>query len=1255
MKKYYYAVLLMLLASTMGVYAIPAQAQVTAPTINGFKLQGNLGSSAIIPITITIPLKNPQLLYSMLQGVSTPGSSDYGHFITQKEAENLFYPTAQYSRVLTYLRNKGFEISFTALNSTIVAYGTPAMIKAYLGLSVNLYTNGSLSYYAAEGIPAISGASIYISNITGLIVKPMDLTVVKSQPNMTSPMAGLSATQLRSVYGATSLLNDGYNGSGYTIGILDLYGDPYIAGQLRYFDSQYGIPNPPNFSIVPIGAYNPNLGIEEGWADEISLDVEVSHCMAPGANITLYAANGALPIAPIIAKIVQMHKVNTLSQSFSIPESYMPLLGASGLMANVIMADQYYALGSLEGITFIASTGDAGGSGYSSGPEGTVGYPSTSPYVTAAGGTTVYIAGNSSYQTAWSNYGFVPFMVSYGGSTGGVSVLEPRPWYQDNLSIPKTYPQGRMVPDVSLDASAYPGTYIVFPGNVTSITGGTSEASPLLAGILTLVMQRNGKQLGLINPSLYRLGSSAFTQITYGYNIPWVANGSYNLVTGLGSINAQRLAVELMALNSSPSLNITVTAVNGSMMPPPNGEFYAGQRVNVLANITYGKRAIANGTFTAQLQTLQNAFSTPMTYNQSLGLWQGSFTVPQQSAGIAYVNVEGQHAGIKGEGFTQAFMGYVVYTPYPTFYSPWIYPESTQFGIPVIVNITDLSGNPAPYSNFTLVPQFYSILNNSYTQSTPIALTSVMPGTWDAMLNGTYPNGPMTLQFTGAYGYLEFMNGVDLQTMFILPQTVVEPGSAGPGQSIFVEGLPIPPSNVPYAMSPSTGLPVAENVMIGSNITAYLVSPTGKVVGQAGIPFSETLGYYYGNIVVPENATPGLYTVLLKSYYNSSTLGKSITGSFFGQMYVAPSTIVPKIKVVSQAFEGQTLSIAANITYANGTEVKYGMYTAAVYPSSQQVGYGAYASFGVPLQYSSGLWVGNITLASPYSPFQYNVSTGTVVVGNQGYSGPYDVYVSGISANGVPTTANIQAQHNFYIRPELLIEGKTLYSPDQTAGLALLNDVIKPGSDELSNDIFLGNDSIVNGSPVISSSTINGTVFLYNTSAILDYVTGKSVIAVDSNVTLYNSHISSLTLNSSHIAMASSSVASISPSLPVIAFIEPLYNASYSSKVPVEVNVTGQGISTVNFYVDGNLVSTYNHGGTIQFDINARNYPDGSYVLTANATQQDGLSVQKSTGFETSSTLSAINSTVMTFMYIVFAMALIAIILGAIALIWRRK
>jgi len=70
------------------------------------------------------------------------------------------------------------------------------------------------------------------------------------------------------------------------------------------------------------------------------------------------------------------------SQSFTFaPDSEISSMGPSSIDLNVILTDQYYLLGSAEGMSFVAATGDVGGSGYSGGPEGTTSYPATSPYV----------------------------------------------------------------------------------------------------------------------------------------------------------------------------------------------------------------------------------------------------------------------------------------------------------------------------------------------------------------------------------------------------------------------------------------------------------------------------------------------------------------------------------------------------------------------------------------------------------------------------------------------------------------------------------------------------------------------------------------------------------------------------------------------------------------------------------------------------------------------------------------------------------
>ena len=158
---------------------------------------------------------------------------------------------------------------------------------------------------------------------------------------------------------------------------------------------------------------------------------------------------------------------------------------------------------------------------------------------------------------------YIPNQVNEGGSTGGVSVMEPIPWYQANITSETSlgYPNGRLTPDISFNANVFPGAIFVFPGDEEGISGGTSESSPLFAGLLTLVMGAIHNSTGLINPALYSLAQNptdyahAFYPINFGYNDPWTASPSlkYNLITGLGSLNIAYFASEL--LPGKPILN----------------------------------------------------------------------------------------------------------------------------------------------------------------------------------------------------------------------------------------------------------------------------------------------------------------------------------------------------------------------------------------------------------------------------------------------------------------------------------------------------------------------------------------------------------------------------------------------------------------------------------------------------------------------------------------------------------------------------
>jgi subtilase family serine protease len=1225
--------------------------QVVPTVLSGYRSVGALPGSTPVFVTLGIPLRNLQALEYLTQQISTPGSSTYHHFLTQEQIQN-FLPLTEYQTAFAYLDGLGLKIVSSSLDSVIVAEGTAAQVSQSLGLKYEVYTDGQNTYYTSSGSSPISGAYLYSSNFTAaLLERPTDIVTSStisavdssrpSQTNQTTTSEAYPLTDLQSVYNATGLYAAGDTGAGYTAGILDFYGDPYIAQQLQYFDQLYGVPASP-FTVTSIGPYNPSLGVYEGWDGEISLDVESVHAMAPHAGIDLYIANAALPLSSAIAAIVQQDKVNDLSQSFGFPEYQFSNSGVSALEMNVILADQYYLLGSAEGITFIASTGDIGGSGYSAGPEGTAEYPSTSPYVVAVGGTTTYLdyqgkGVSSFYQTAWSNYGFVPDQLNYGGGTGGVSVLEPRPWYQSGLPSPSSFASGRLVPDLSLNANVYPGIIAVFPGNETGITGGTSESDQLLGGLLTLLMSASKSGLGLLNPTLYAFGQSssiyakAYYPITFGYIIPWVASSGYNLATGWGAPNVGEMAHYINTMTASP-LNVNVTAlVNGASQ----FNVFPGQVVTVSALVTNGGSAALTGAFSAQFDTLSGVVATTaLTYDASSHAWSGELTVPSDAAGLSYVNVNGSSGGRSGVGFTELFAGYVATFLSPSANSPY----SSQFGTPVEVNITTLSGAPAT-GTFSFSALAYSIGSNAYTKvaSVPVSLASA--SVWSGTLSGNYTNGPMLLSGDGdVYGYLPFINGVGLQGSLIETSVLAEPGAAGPGQSIFILASLVAPLNTPAVISQETGLPVAYDIEEGSNVTATLVSSSGKTVATSQLYLNSYLSseeVIQGVLTVPSGLAPGLYDVILNSAYNSYDLETTIDGSYFGQVYVAPALTTTSISITpSTAFEGQTVVVNAKMAYANGTSVKYGAYSATVYPKDLQNAYnGLTQTLPVPLWYdsSTGFWTANLTLPSAYN-------TGGTVQIDQGalyLSGPYEVFVSGVSADGVPSNTDISTQQQLVIQPYLYLNNITLTSFPQGSQVAFVGDtLVGPAASSsttpsavLTDDLFSGSNTIRGGTVTISQSQVQGTLYLKNADVTLVGVAGGNVVAQDSQVILQQSSLSSLLLTNSHVSMNASTVGQITPSLPSVSVQEPVSGGLYTG-TSADVMVIGAEVSSVSVYLDGTFLKTLSGAAPYNFTLDAASMSVGVHTLEVVAVQQDGLSSSSSVYFSTDGPLVAANNSI---------------------------
>jgi len=149
---------------------------------------------------------------------------------------------------------------------------------------------------------------------------------------------------------------------------------------------------------------------------------------------------------------------------------------------------------------------------------------------------------------------------------GGLSVLFGRPSYQNGVR--NVVGRHRGVPDVSLSAACNGSvdTYQSFggasPGWYPSC--GTSEATPLFAGIVALADQVAGHSLGLINPALYRLlaeRAPGIVDVTSGNNTVSFSQGGhlhtvhgfrarpgYDLASGVGTIDAWYFVPELAHL-----------------------------------------------------------------------------------------------------------------------------------------------------------------------------------------------------------------------------------------------------------------------------------------------------------------------------------------------------------------------------------------------------------------------------------------------------------------------------------------------------------------------------------------------------------------------------------------------------------------------------------------------------------------------------------------------------------------------------------
>ena len=393
--------------------------------------------------------------------------------------------------------------------------------------------------------------------------------------------------QIQQAYNLPMLYSRGITGRGATIVIVDPYGSPTIVSDLRTFDRTERIPDPPSLRIIrPAGrvpAFNPDNAGRQGWASETTLDVEYAHTIAPGAKILLVETPGGGNAADVnmsqvvtAEKYVIAHRLgNVISQSFVASEQSISYAGIRSLRSAYI--DAYHSH-----VTVLSGSGDTGAAGFQANGSTyytypVTGWPASDPLVTAVGGTRLDLdaAGHRDAADAvWNDtYSSTANRLVNGdrgpdplAGGGGRSVIFGRPSYQNTVS--SAVGNHRGVPDISMSAACTGAvnTYQSFAGQAAGWYAlcGTSEATPLFAGIIALADQVAGRSLGLINPALYKLAGQhapGIVPVTSGNNSVsfrqggrthqvrgYGAGSGYSLAAGLGTVNAAAFVPELARL-----------------------------------------------------------------------------------------------------------------------------------------------------------------------------------------------------------------------------------------------------------------------------------------------------------------------------------------------------------------------------------------------------------------------------------------------------------------------------------------------------------------------------------------------------------------------------------------------------------------------------------------------------------------------------------------------------------------------------------
>ena len=414
-------------------------------------------------------------------------------------------------------------------------------------------------------------------------IKVLEAVLAKMKKNYAQFSGDTPGPQDIFDYNIGALWRQGIDGAGTTIAVMEGWHYLDIYRQVAGFDKVFGLPNPQIQTIYPAGPLPTkcprgmlrlqSYGSCNAWKDELTLDVIAAHLIAPYAKIIISATPADTEVSgppeenvamPEIMKGVEYISSHHLADVMSISDGTGETTYSAG-PAQITSQNAAELTAAAAGVPVLVATGDCGvvqNLAVANGQcQDTSATPDTaawddSPWITAVGGSVPNLSPKTGMRLGPDPLWHVGGAFAEGA---GYSSVYLRPAYQDGVAAVTRSPM-RSVPDITMDSQH-----------------GTSEAAPLMAGVLALATQANKADVGPINPALYQVlglqgAQAGLADVVKGDNSVTTPDGktvivrgftaakAFDVASGWGTINAAKFVPSLAAATEASHQDQAVRA-----------------------------------------------------------------------------------------------------------------------------------------------------------------------------------------------------------------------------------------------------------------------------------------------------------------------------------------------------------------------------------------------------------------------------------------------------------------------------------------------------------------------------------------------------------------------------------------------------------------------------------------------------------------------------------------------------------------------